>query len=48
MNYSYKPKGVCPVTEYINGHMLGIICDQRCGADDIDFIADTLEDALKG
>ena len=41
-------QGVCPVTEYINRHMLGIICDQRCGADDIDFIADTLEDALKG
>ena len=41
-------EGVCPVTEYINRHMLGIICDQRCGADDMDFIADTLEEALQG
>ena len=41
-------EGVCPVTEYINRHMLGIICDQRCGADDMDYIADTLEGALKG
>lgn len=41
-------EGVCPVTEYINRHMLGIICDQRCGADDMDHIADTLEGALKG
>lgn len=41
-----RVKGLCAATEYNNRHMLGLICDQRYGEDDMDFIAATLAAAL--
>ena len=41
-----QAEGLCPVTEYVVGHILGIPCDQRCDEADIHFMAQTLTNIL--
>ena len=41
-----QAEGVCPVCEYVTGHMLAIPCDQRYSAEDMHFIAETLSNIL--
>lgn len=38
--------GICPVTEYVVSHILGIPCDQRCDEADVRFMAETLSNIL--
>lgn len=38
--------GICPVSHSITEHMLSVLCDQRCGEADIDFIAENLIEIL--
>ena len=40
-------RGVCEVSRYVTGHMLALPCDQRYTPEDMDFIADTLIEALE-
>lgn len=40
-------RGVCEVSRYVTEHMLALPCDQRCTPEDMDFIADTLIEALE-
>jgi len=35
---------VCPVTRWVNAHMLAIPCDHRCGREDMEFIAKIISD----
>lgn len=37
-----QAEGLCPVTEYVVGHILGIPCDQRCNEADVRFMVETL------
>ena len=39
--------GVCDVSMYVTEHMLALPCDQRYTPEDMDFIADTLIEALE-
>lgn len=39
--------GVCDVSRYVTEHMLALPCDQRYTPEDMDFIADTLIEALE-
>ena len=39
--------GVCEVSRYVTEHMLALPCDQRYTPEDMDFIADTLIEALE-
>ena len=39
--------GVCEVSRYVTEHMLALPCDQRYTPEDMDFIADTLTEALE-
>ena len=39
--------GVCEVSRYVTEHMLALPCDQRYTPENMDFIADTLIDALE-
>ena len=40
-------RGVCEVSRYVAEHMLALPCDQRYTLEDMDFIADTLIEALE-
>ena len=40
-------RGVCEVSRYVTEHMLALPCDQRYTPEDMDFIADTLIEALE-
>ena len=40
-------RGVCEVSRYVTEHMLALPCDQRYTPEDMDFIADTLTEALE-
>jgi len=41
-----QTQGLCPVTEYVVEHILGIPCDQRCDEEDIRFMAQALTKIL--
>ncbi len=41
-----ETEDVCPVSAYVTEHMLALICDQRYSAEDMDYIARTLAEAL--
>ncbi len=40
-------RGACEVSRYVTEHMLALPCDQRYTPEDMDFIADTLIEALE-
>ena len=40
-------RGACEVSKYVTEHMLALPCDQRYTPEDMDFIADTLIEALE-
>ncbi len=40
-------RGACAVSRYVTEHMLALPCDQRYTPEDMDFIADTLIEALE-
>ena len=39
--------GVCPVSHRVTTHMLSLLCDQRCGEGDMDFLAENLMDIMR-
>lgn len=41
-----QAEALCPMTEYVVGHILGIPCDQRCDENDVRFMVQTLTNIL--
>jgi len=41
-----QAEALCPVTEYVESHILGIPCDQRCDENDVRFMVQTLTNIL--
>lgn len=39
--------GVCPVSHRVTTNMLSLLCDQRCGEGDMDFLAENLMDIMR-